>query len=490
MDVGLYGKLPSHGDFLRRRVSDSFVGAWDAWLQQSVAASHAALGERWLDVYLTSPVWRFAAAAGVLGHGPVAGVMTPSVDRVGRYFPLAVVSEGPWDPETIPTPLAIAVRAGHWFDEVERLLLAAVGADHPDFDDLDARIARTVTLLEPLARPEPVALDEEDARAAAEAAADGWCLPLASAGALEALAVQLAGARLATLHAPLLLWWTDGSTLVAPCCLVTRGLPHPESFAAFLDGDWHRGAGLRVARASVTEAAAAIATLADDGPVHYESAARSDRGPVRTVNQDAFLERAEIGCWAVADGMGGHEHGEIASRMVCDALASLTPGATLEAMANDVRDALQQVNAQLRRGATGGTSGTTAVILLTRGLQWQVLWAGDSRLYRLRAGALEQLTDDHTLQPAGAAADDGDAYAITRAVGGDVVLELDAHRGRVQPGDRFVLCSDGLTRVLDAARIAELAGAGPAAVAADALLAAALAAHTTDNVTVIVVVAD
>ena len=64
VEVGFYGKLPSHGDFLRRRVSDAFVGGWDAWLQECLAASRAALGERWLDVYLTSPAWRFVCAAG------------------------------------------------------------------------------------------------------------------------------------------------------------------------------------------------------------------------------------------------------------------------------------------------------------------------------------------------------------------------------------------------------------------------------------------
>ena len=80
IDVGFYGKLPSHGDFLRRRVSDHFVGVWDGWLQECLAASRAELGDRWLDVYLTSPAWRFACAEGVCGAGPVFGVMVPSVD--------------------------------------------------------------------------------------------------------------------------------------------------------------------------------------------------------------------------------------------------------------------------------------------------------------------------------------------------------------------------------------------------------------------------
>ena len=95
MQVGFYGKLPSHGDFLRRRVSDAFVDAWDVWLRECLAASRTALGARWLDVYLTSPAWRFVCAAGACGPAPVIGIAAPSVDQVGRYFPLTLVAELP-----------------------------------------------------------------------------------------------------------------------------------------------------------------------------------------------------------------------------------------------------------------------------------------------------------------------------------------------------------------------------------------------------------
>ena len=95
MQTGFYGKLPSHGDFIRRRVSDAFVDAWDAWLRECIAASRAALGPRWLDVYLTSPAWRFACAAGACGHTPVIGVVAPSVDQVGHSVGLADLAASP-----------------------------------------------------------------------------------------------------------------------------------------------------------------------------------------------------------------------------------------------------------------------------------------------------------------------------------------------------------------------------------------------------------
>ena len=93
MQVGFYGKLPSHGDFVRRRISDAFVDAWDGWLRQCLPASRTTFGSRWLEIYLTSPAWRFACAAGACGPAPVIGLMAPSVDQVGRYFPLTIVTE-------------------------------------------------------------------------------------------------------------------------------------------------------------------------------------------------------------------------------------------------------------------------------------------------------------------------------------------------------------------------------------------------------------
>ena len=106
MEVGFFGKLPSHGDFLRRRTSDAFVGVWDSWLQACITTSRQALGERWLDVYLTSPAWRFVCAPGACGPAPILGTMVPSVYRVGRSFPFPLVRAPdamiPWPPRPNP----------------------------------------------------------------------------------------------------------------------------------------------------------------------------------------------------------------------------------------------------------------------------------------------------------------------------------------------------------------------------------------------------
>jgi len=88
--TGLFGKLPAHGDFISRRLPQSFISVWDEWLQCSVAGSQEILGESWLDIFLTSPIWRFVLRPGAIDGRAWAGILVPSVDSVGRYFPLTL----------------------------------------------------------------------------------------------------------------------------------------------------------------------------------------------------------------------------------------------------------------------------------------------------------------------------------------------------------------------------------------------------------------
>src|SRR5262249_48315434 len=152
VEVGFYGKLPSNGDFLRRRASDDFVERWDSWLQQSMAASRSSLGDRWLDVYLTSPAWRFVCDAGPCGQTPVAGLMVPSVDRVGRYFPLTLVAELPPDVNLI----AVA-KASSFFENAERLVIETLEAEDVDFERFDQHVRHLGYELQALNAPPPLA---------------------------------------------------------------------------------------------------------------------------------------------------------------------------------------------------------------------------------------------------------------------------------------------------------------------------------------------
>ena len=234
-------------------------------------------------------------------------------------------------------------------------------------------------------------------------------------------------------------------------------------------------------------------TIVEDIHPRFVSCGLTNVGKVRPSNQDAFIRRDEMGAWVVADGMGGYRDGDVASRMVCDSLASLKAGARLEETIKTVRDRLSGVNQQLFKASTRiinpVVSGSTVAVLLAQRTTCAVIWAGDSRIYRFRGGQLTQLTTDHTwaaelnIQSAGEEAD----HAITRAVGGEGTLSLDVRRDRVRIGDRYLLCSDGLTHEMADDRIAELLARGDVGDSATALIDATLQTSARDNVTVVVV---
>jgi type VI secretion system protein ImpM len=191
--AGYFGKVLTRGDFVARRLSPDFVGAWDAWLEAGLRHSQQRLGSRWLDVYLNSPVWHFAIAAGLCGGDAMAGVMIPSVDRVGRYFPLTlagVVQDGGESQlellaDSLPELLA---RGSTWFDTLERLALSSL-VEGFSLEEMDAAL---------------IALELDGAPQCAEA--------------LRGRAV----------------FWTQGSLDMAPAVMVFEELPSPDEFCAML----------------------------------------------------------------------------------------------------------------------------------------------------------------------------------------------------------------------------------------------------------------
>ena len=235
--------------------------------------------------------------------------------------------------------------------------------------------------------------------------------------------------------------------------------------------------------------------------VRWSSNGWTDTGPRRKVNQDALLERPDLHVWVVADGMGGHEAGEVASRRVIDYINGAAVTAHLGQSANAMTAALRNCNTELREYAeqiSSRTVGSTVVAMIARGDRWAMLWAGDSRIYRLRAGVLQQITQDHSHVAAlvahghlteEEAAHHPQSNIITRAVGANDTLEVDRLTGEALPGDRYVLCSDGLTAVLSDADIAECVRADFDA-PGKALADLAVQKQTPDNVTALVVRVD
>lgn len=226
----------------------------------------------------------------------------------------------------------------------------------------------------------------------------------------------------------------------------------------------------------------------------WRSAGATHTGLERTSNQDSWLELPQSGLWVIADGMGGYRAGDVASRMVCEALVDFAPCATLEDSIDAVRERVGDVNEQLYgasiREVDPIQSGTTVVLLLANGDGCAAMWAGDSRVYRLRDGELSQMTLDHTwaaqLAARGVRHQLTD-HTILRAVGGEPTLLMDVKRDRVKRGDRYLLCSDGLYRELSNQQIAAMLGAGEIQHCVQSLLEATLAAGAHDNVTLILI---
>jgi type VI secretion system protein ImpM len=221
--AGWYGKIPAVGDFATRRVPREFVATWDDWLQRSLASSASALGAAWLDVYLQGPILRFVLLPGICGESLWTGIVMPSVDRVGRYFPLTIVVAL----EERPGTLAAAVSSHNWFAALEKIALRTLESDALP-EELDAGLVEA-----------PFPWSPVDVGAAVALA--GWWRTPSTAGHATDLAdvnrlddLVLAGAESAFTAAGRgnSLWWSLGEGRVRLRCFT--GLPPPEYFSDLL----------------------------------------------------------------------------------------------------------------------------------------------------------------------------------------------------------------------------------------------------------------
>jgi type VI secretion system protein ImpM len=252
-----------------------------------------------------------------------------------------------------------------------------------------------------------------------------------------------------------------------------------------------------MSEAQATEAGSAAG--ATPAPFAWRSAAATSKGNVRNHNEDSILDLPAAGLWVVADGMGGHNAGDVASRMIVDALRSVRRRARASAFLDDVEDRLVSVNDRLYRESLSneaGMSGSTVVVLLALERHVLCVWAGDSRIYRSRDGAFTQVTRDHSeaqelldegVIPSGGPVPQAVANVITRAVGGGADLFLDVELRDLRAGDRYLLCSDGLFKEMAETAIAGHIAANDPDTACRELMRQALDGPCTDNVSAIVV---
>jgi serine/threonine protein phosphatase PrpC len=219
---------------------------------------------------------------------------------------------------------------------------------------------------------------------------------------------------------------------------------------------------------------------------------------VRKLNEDSFISRDEVGLWAVADGMGGHQAGDVASKEVTSALGSVPLSRDITELHHATTKALNEANAKLISQSSQYDSsrlpGSTVVTLLMQDDEAIAIWAGDSRIYQCRNGLTQQITRDHShvqdlLDQQLISPDEAKSHpmsnVITRAVGIDEFLELDSIHLTVMEGDRFLLCSDGLSRLVSIEEIQKLMQSQLLEESVQSLLHTALVRGAPDNVTVI-----
>ncbi len=233
-------------------------------------------------------------------------------------------------------------------------------------------------------------------------------------------------------------------------------------------------------------------------PVRYN--AKTHVGHKRKINEDAILALPDQSIWVVSDGMGGHEAGDYASRLIADLIATIPTGLDPAGRMHALRDAINAAHGIILQEAENrgrGVIGATVVALMLADGHFVGLWAGDSRIYRLRDGQpIEMLTTDHSavaeMVLAGRMSwDEAEQHpqsnAITRAVGVGDEVGLDKVRGEAQSGDRFLICSDGLTKYATFGILQDVLGSYPIETVSERLIQVALTGGGADNISVIVV---
>ena len=222
--MGIYGKLPSHGDFLIRNLGRSFTEPWDQWLQQGIMASQAQLEGQWLENYLVSPIWRFALSENICGEQCWAGVVMPSVDRVGRYFPLTIAAPLP------PKSNLLGLFRDHqiWFSQCEKLALDALN----EVCSLDQLLQNISDLDIPDLLPAPTS--EQQCQRSPLA----WRLSLKSVDQLSDCVSDLGHNLLVESMNDYSLWCHEGGGGQPSSLLACDGLPPVQGYAALLDGNW------------------------------------------------------------------------------------------------------------------------------------------------------------------------------------------------------------------------------------------------------------
>lgn len=227
--AGFFGKLPSAGDFVQRRLPPALVDAWDRHFENAVAESRNALNGSWHEAYHTSPAWRFMLSPAVCGDSAWAGIMGPGVDRVGRCFPMVIAAPIAMDHMSWMRTLT---DGGSWFDAAEQVHFAAQADASISVDAFDEQVAALASPLDARSSGGIDFLHDLDWNGASH-----WRVPLPASGDSGAFLGGL-WTRLAAAPGNWCLWWTTGAGRVPASVLITNRLPQPAAYVGFLDAGY------------------------------------------------------------------------------------------------------------------------------------------------------------------------------------------------------------------------------------------------------------
>lgn len=222
---GLFGKIPQQSDFVNHHLPEAFVEHWHHWIQSCVSISQEQLSDDWLDRYMTSPIWHFAIMPGIAHEKSITGIVIPSVDEVGRYFPLTIAHTGEHD------IWGAYLNGDEWYQKAEKVALLPL-AENISYSHI-------VGELENLSVPEIAPLPRYETQSAMHAFKGNQIVEQKALDKHQ-LTESLVNNAYRQLYGNHSLWWTKGSNLIEPCLAISAGLPDPGQFAAMLDGQWQQ----------------------------------------------------------------------------------------------------------------------------------------------------------------------------------------------------------------------------------------------------------
>lgn len=226
--IGYYGKIPSKGDFITHSLPRSFVDPWDIWLREVIASSKEKLGDNWMECYLTSPVYQYALSSGICGNLTWLGVMMPSVDSVGRYFPMTICKSC----KSTSNPLYLIESNSEWFQKAEKLLLSCLEDDF-SLSDFENQLSH----LNENNNDTTITLKKSTMNRFQDSV---WNFPVHEKEKLGVIYPELLNSMLSTFYSSYSIWRTRGSDVINSGFVISEGLPQHDSMSAFMDGQWQK----------------------------------------------------------------------------------------------------------------------------------------------------------------------------------------------------------------------------------------------------------